>query len=164
MENIMNKQVAIAGFGGLVAGLIIMAIVGFYSLPGMMMQEDQSRYDDFDTTVEQFEQKVREAGWSVLTVHDMQATLQGHGHDVKSVKIFELCSARYSAEILKLDEERIVSPLMPCRVAIYEKSDGNTYISRMDSELMARPFGGVIKDVMQVAAVEIENVIQQVIR
>ncbi len=141
-----------------------MAIVGFYSLPGLMMLEDQSRYDDFDTTVEQFEQKVREAGWSILIVHDMQETLLGHGHDVKSVKIFELCSARYSAEILKLDDERIVAPLMPCRIAIYEKNDGNTYVSRLDSELLARPFGGVIRDVMQVAAVEIENVIQQIIR
>lgn len=159
----MNKQTAIAAIGGIVAGMVIMAIVGFYSLPGMMMLEDESRYD-FDTTVEQFEQAVSDAGWSILTVHDMQETLSGHGHDVHSVKIFELCSARYSAEILKLDDERIVAPLMPCRIAIYEKSDGKTYISRMDSELLARPFGGVIKDVMQVAAVEMEDVIAQVIR
>ncbi len=159
----MNKQTAIAAIGGIVAGLVIMAIAGFYSLPGMMMLEDESRYD-FDTTVEQFEQAVSDAGWSILTVHDMQETLSGHGHDVHSVKIFELCSARYSAEILKLDDERIVAPLMPCRIAIYEKSDGKTYISRMDSELLARPFGGVIKDVMQVAAVEMEDVIAQVIR
>ncbi len=159
----MKKQV-IAGIIGLVIGLVVMAIVGFYSLPGLMMLEDPSRFDDFDTTVEQFEQKVRNAGWSILIVHDMQDTLRGHGHDVKSVKIFELCSARYSAEILKRDDERIVAPLMPCRVAIYEKSDGATYISRMNSELMAQPFGGVIKDVMKVAAVEIENVIQHVIR
>lgn len=163
MESIMNKQTAIAAIGGIVAGMVIMAIVGFYSLPGMMMLEDESRYD-FDTTVEQFEQAVSDAGWSILTVHDMQETLSGHGHDVHSVKIFELCSARYSAEILKLDDERIVAPLMPCRIAIYEKSDGKTYISRMDSELLARPFGGVIKDVMQVAAVEMEDVIAQVIR
>ncbi len=160
----MKKETIIASISGLVAGLIIMAVVGFYSLPGLMMLEDQSRYDDFDTTVKQFEQKVKEAGWSILIVHDMQETLLDHGHDVKSVKIFELCSARYSAEILKLDDERIVSPLMPCRIAIYEKTDGNTYISRMDSELLARPFGGIIKDVMQVAAVEIENVIHQLIR
>ncbi|MFO8028255.1 MAG: DUF302 domain-containing protein [Cyclonatronaceae bacterium] len=159
----MNKQTAIAAIGGIVAGLVIMAIAGFYSLPGMMMLEDESRYD-FDTTVEQFEQAVSDAGWSILTVHDMQETLSGHGHDVHSVKIFELCSARYSAEILKLDDERIVAPLMPCRIAIYKKSDGKTYISRMDSELLARPFGGVIKDVMQVAAVEMEDVIAQVIR
>ncbi len=159
----MRKQVVFAGIIGLVAGLILMAVIGFYSLPGLMMLEDRSRYDDFDTTVEQFEQKVRDAGWSILTVHDMQETLRDHGHEVLSVKIFELCSARYSAEILELDDERIVAPLMPCRIAIYEKSNGNIYISRMDSELLARPFGGVIKDVMQVAAVEIEDVIQQMI-
>ena len=33
----------------------------------------------------------------------------------------------------------------------------------MDSELMARPFGGVINDVMQKAAVEMEAVVEQVI-
>ncbi len=160
----MNKQIAIAGFGGLLTGFIIMAIVGLSSLSGTMMLEDESRFDDFDTTVEQFEQKVREAGWSILTVHDMQEALRRHGHDVKSVKVLELCSARYSAEILKLDDERIVAPLMPCRVAIYEKNDGKTYISRMDIELVARPYGGVIQDVMQMAAGDIEDMIQQVIK
>jgi uncharacterized protein (DUF302 family) len=51
-----------------------------------------------------------------------------------------------------------------CRIAIYEKSNGKTYITRMDSELMAKPFGGVINDVMQKAASEIEDVIVQVVR
>lgn len=158
----MNKQLIITAVAAFISGLIIMGVTGFYSLPGMMMKEDVSRYD-FDTTVEVFEEKLKEAGWSVLVVHDMQETLRGHGHDVLGVKIFELCSARYSAEILTLDDERIVSPLMPCRVSVYEKSDGKTYIARMDSELLARPFGGVIKNVMSVAAVETENVIQQLI-
>lgn len=140
-----------------------MGFIGFYSLPGLMMLEDETKYD-FETTVQVFEDKVNEAGWSILITHDMQETLKGHGHDVKSVKIFELCSSKYSAEILKLDDERIVSPLMPCRVANYEKSNGKTYIARMDSELLARPFGGVINEVMQQAASEIEDVIVQVIR
>jgi len=148
--------------GGLIVGAVLMGIIGFYSLPGMMMMEDESRYD-FDTTVEVFEEKVREAGWSIVVTHDMQEILQRHGHDVIGVKIYELCSSRYSAEILKLDDERIVTPMMPCRIAIYEKSNGKTYVTRMDSELMARPFGGVINDVMQKAAVEMEAVVEQVI-
>lgn len=53
---------------------------------------------------------------------------------------------------------------MPCRIAIYEKSNGKTYITRMDSQLMAQPFGGVINDVMQKASAEIEAVVAQVIR
>ncbi|TVQ15394.1 MAG: DUF302 domain-containing protein [Balneolaceae bacterium] len=153
----------LTGLASLVAGAIIMGFIGFYSLPGLMLVEDETKYD-FETTVQVFEEKVKEAGWSILVIHDMQETLTGHGHDVLGVKIFELCSSKYSAEILKLDDERIVAPLMPCRVAIYEKSNGKTYITRMDSELMAKPFGGVINDVMQKAASEIEDVIVQVVR
>ncbi len=158
----MNKKTVMVGAAALVVGILLTAGIGFYSMPGMMMLEDRSPHD-FDTTVAVFEQQVREGGWSVLTVHDMQQVLQGHGHDVAAVKIFELCSSKYSAEILSLDDERIVSPLMPCRVAIYEKSNGNTYIARMNSELMAKPFGGVIASVMDRAAVETEVVISRVL-
>jgi len=159
----MNTKTLAIGIGGFIAGLALMAILGFYSLPGMMMLEDESKYG-FDETVQVFKDKVDEAGWSVLQVHDMKNILAGHGHDVDNVKIFELCSSQYSAEILKLDDERIVSPLMPCRIAIYEKSNGKTYITRMDSKLMARPFGGVINNVMQKAAVETEEIIAQILR
>ena len=159
----MKKTKVITGIVGLIVGIILTRIIGFYSLPGLMMLEDETKYD-FEITVQVFEEKVNEAGWSILVTHDMQEALQGHGHDVLSVKIFELCSARYSAEVLTLDDERTVSPLMPCRVAIYEKSNGKTYITRMDSELMAKPFGGVINEVMQQAASEIEDVIAEVIR
>lgn len=158
----MNKKTVFISVGALVAGVILTAVIGFYSMPGLMMREDASPHG-FDRTVELFQEKVKEGGWSVLQVIDMQATLAKHGHDVKAVKIFELCSSKYSAEILKLDDERIVSPLMPCRVAIYEKNDGVTYIGRMNSELMARPFGGVINSVMKKAAVETEVVIAEVL-
>jgi uncharacterized protein (DUF302 family) len=159
----MNTKLLAFGIGGLLAGLILMAILGFYSLPGLMMLEDESKYG-FEETVEVFTAKVDEAGWSILQVHDMKSILSRHGHDVDNVQIFELCSSKYSAEILKLDDERIVSPLMPCRIAIYEKSNGKTYVTRMDSKLMARPFGGVINKVMQTAAVETEEIIAQIIK
>jgi uncharacterized protein (DUF302 family) len=159
----MQTKSLITGAAGLLTGAVLMGFISFYSLPGLMMMEDESKYD-FETTIQVFEEKVKEAGWSILTVHDMQATLQKHGHDVIGVQIFELCSSRYSAEILKLDDERIVAPLMPCRIAIYEKSNGKTYVTRMNSELMAQPFGGVINDVMKNAASEMEAVVAQVIR
>lgn len=162
MNNNMKKSI-ITGITGIGLGAILTAIIGFYSLPGMMLMEDESQFD-FETTLEVFEQAVSDAGWSILTVHDMQETLKSHGHDVRAVKIFELCSSKYSAEILKLDDERVVAPLMPCRVAVYEKSNGKTYITRMDSQLMAKPFGGVITEVMDQAASEIEDVIAKVIR
>jgi uncharacterized protein (DUF302 family) len=158
----MKKQTIIVGAGAFVVGILLALGIGFYSMPSFMMLEDESPHD-FATTTEVFEQEVTAAGWKVLTAHDMQAKLAGFGHDVDAVKIYELCSSKYSAEILALDDERIASPLMPCRGAIYEKSNGRTYIGRMNSNLMAKPFGGVISDVMEVAAAETEVVIEKVI-
>ncbi len=161
----MNKTTKISlivGSLSLVGGVIITLAIFWFSAPSLMMLEDESNYD-FDTTIERFETALDEGGWSVLEIHDMQAVLDGHGHDVDAIKIYELCSSEYSAKILELDDERVVSPLMPCRVSIYEKSDGNTYISRMNSSLFARPFGGVINDVMQVAAEETEVIIDTLI-
>ncbi len=156
------KMSIIVGSASLILGVLITLLILWVSAPSMMMLEDESNYD-FDTTIERFEEALDDGGWSVLQIHDMQEVLAGHGHDVDAIKIYELCSSEYSAEILQLDDERIVSPLMPCRVAIYEKSDGNTYIARMNSNLMARPFGGVINDVMQIAADETEVIIDQLI-
>ncbi len=158
----MSKKTWFVGAGAFVVGVILTGVIGFYSMPGMMMLEDESPYG-FQETVQVFEEAVRDAGWSVLQVHDMQGILAGHGHDVAAVKIYELCSSRYSAEILREDDARLISPLMPCRVAVYEKSDGTTYIARMNSVLMAKPFGGVIARVMDQAAVDTEQVIDAVL-
>lgn len=158
----MNKKLIMSIVGAFVAGIVLTGAIAYQSAPSMMMLEDESPHG-FETTVERFEEAVVAGGWSVVAVHDMQEVLAGHGHDVDGIRIYELCSSKYSAEILALDDERIVSPLMPCRVSIYEKSNGNAYIGRMNSELMARPFGGVISDVMQTAAVETEEVIANVL-
>lgn len=159
----VTKDRVLVAVAALILGALISVMVVYVSAPGMMMLEDESKYS-FDETVTKFEKEVKEAGWKVAGLHDMKAILEGFGHDVDNIKIYELCSSKYSAEILKEDDERIVSPLMPCRVAIYEKSDGKTYITRMNSPLMAKPFGGLIDEVMQKAAGETEVILDKLIK
>lgn len=162
MTAVTKNYVLFVSIGALF-GLVLAFIILFISAPRLMMVEDQSQYG-FVETVERFKANVLDAGWSIPGHHDMQAILESHGHDVLRIEIFELCSSKYSAEILKLDDERIVSPLMPCRIAIYEKSDGNTYIARMNNTLMARLFGGVIYDVMEQASAETEAMLEDLIK
>jgi len=103
------------------AGMLAMGGFVYSMAPRLMMLENQSKYG-FDQTVQAFIGEVESAGWKVVGQHDMQATLANFGHDVRAVKIIEVCSAQYSATILKLDNERIVSPLIPCRIAIMRKA------------------------------------------
>ena len=52
---------------------------------------------------------------------------------------------------------------MPCRVAVYEKPDGKTHITRMNN-LMAKPLGGIINEVMQKASSETEVFIEKMVK
>ncbi len=163
MKSFFDKK----GLTGIALGLILGLVVGgvglYKSAPKLMMLEDESAYD-FETTIKNFEDEVSAAGWKISTVHDMQKTLEGFGHEVGEIKIYELCSSKYSVEILKLDDERIVSPMMPCRVSIYTKSDGKTYIGRMNSGLVSKFFGGVVDEIMQLAAGDTEVMLNKLIK
>jgi uncharacterized protein (DUF302 family) len=84
--------------------------------------------------------------------------------EVKAVKVYELCHPDHSGRILSESDERIVSSMMPCRVAIYEKDDGKIYVSRMNSGMMAKAMGGLIAEVMADAFQENEIILDAVIK
>lgn len=154
----MKKNIYLIG-GSFVTAVVLTLVVMVLVAPSLMINEYQSRYD-FNETVSVFEERVADAGWGVLNVHNMQEVKANLGYEVLPVMIFDLCSGQYSYQILSRDDERIVTPLMPCRVSIYEKSDGNTYIAMLNSGLVARVFGGVINDVMQQVMLETAAIIE----
>ncbi len=160
MEKENKKKFLMTGFVGLLLGIFLISVLMFLSAPSLMMIESESMYD-FDETVSRFKEIVNQSDWGILNTHDMQEVKSNLGYDVLPVKVFDLCSGEYSYEILKNDDERIVTPMMPCRVSIYEKSNGNTYIGMMNSGLVARLFGGTINEVMQKATVETREIVNQ---
>jgi uncharacterized protein (DUF302 family) len=157
------KNSFLPGLIGLVAGALIAAFVLFKMSPDLMLIESQSPHD-FKTTVSKFEQAVIVQGWKIPAVHDLQATMHGFGKTVGQVKVYELCHPEHAYQILNKSEERIVSSMMPCRVAIYEKADGSVYLSRMNSKLMANAMGGIVKEVMSEAFSENEQMIEATIK
>jgi len=49
--------------------------------------------------------------------------------------------------------------MMPCSVAIYEKSDGGTYIASMNMGIMGKVFGGVINQTMSKVAADDKKIL-----
>lgn len=147
----MNRKI-LWGVAGLVIGVLATGAILAFSTPSIMMKESVTRFENFEEAVALFEDSVADHGWKIPAAHDLQATMANYDHDVEPVMVYELCHPEHAARILSLDEERIVSSMMPCRVSIYEKSDGRVYVSWMNTGLMGRLFGGVISDVMQDAS------------
>ncbi len=147
--------------GGIVAGILLTSLLAYKAAPGMMLKEAESKYN-FEQSVQIFEQTAKDMGWKIPTVHDMKETMHVNGYKVASMKVFELCHPDHAYEILKLDQERIVSSMMPCRVSIYEKSDGKTYVSWMNTAMMGNMMGGTIAEVMGIASADSEKMIQSI--
>jgi len=84
--------------------------------------------------------------------------------EVLSVKVFELCNPKHSYRLLSKDDERIYSSLMPCRLSVYEKSDGKTYISRLNSIILSKQIGGLVEEVMTDATDETEGFLKDIIK
>lgn len=125
--------------------------------------ENESLYG-FENTIELLSAKVAEIGWKISVIHDLQDTLRKNGKDVLPVKVIELCKPDYSVQLLKEDNERIYSSLMPCRISVYITSDGKTHISRMNSQLLVSQIGGLVEKVMGEAFTSIEAILKSMIK
>jgi uncharacterized protein (DUF302 family) len=119
---------------------------------------------DFQTTVDKLSIEIEKKSWKISNIYDLQNTMEKHGKKVLPVKVFSLCHPNHSSRILERDSERIISSMMPCRVSVYEKAGGKTYISRMNSSIMAAGIGGVIEQVMTESANEVEDIIKNTLQ
>ena len=114
----------------------------------------------FETTIEKLSLQIQEKQWKIAHIYDLQKTLHDNGKDVLAVKVISLCHPRHSGKLLATDNKRIVSSLMPCRISVYEKSDGKTYVSRLNSSLMAPLIGDLVAEVMSRSAADVEEIIR----
>jgi len=77
------------------------------------------------TTVEQ---ETKNAGFKVLYIHDVTATLAEKGFTIEPFKIIEICNAKSAYTVLNADIR--IGLCLPCKINVYQK-DGKTFISGM---------------------------------
>jgi len=117
----------------------------------------------FAETIEAIKAEVGGMGWSLLVAHDMSAILAKKGHTVSPLVILELCSGKYSVALVKKDETRYVSSLIPCRLSIYETSSGKVIISRLNTAVMGAMMEPVVAEVMNKAGADLEAIVAKVL-
>ena len=126
-----------------------------------MVIETQSKFD-FDKTVEMIISEAERREWKVPAVHDLQQSLAKAGKTVKPVKVIEICKPAFSGQLLELNDERIMSVMMPCRISVYLKNDNKTYLSLLNGGEMIGKQPGKISEVMKAASDETFEIIKVV--
>ncbi|PJA96983.1 MAG: hypothetical protein CO129_03620 [Ignavibacteriales bacterium CG_4_9_14_3_um_filter_34_10] len=117
----------------------------------------------FTQTIDSLKNCGNRNGWKVLTIHDLQQSLKKNGKEVLPVNVIELCNPKYSYEVLKDDNSKLISTMMPCRISVYEKANGKTYISRINPEFLYNSFDSSKSNGMSKAIEEIESIINKLI-
>jgi len=149
---------------GLVAGAILVGVIGWLSMPSMMLVVHQSRYNSVEETCKQLKAAIEANGWESPAIRNMNKSMAEHDIRMdKQIRIVELCNAKYAKDVLMTNPE--VSTLMPCAWGVYEGKDGKIYISGMNMGLMGKMFGGNIAKVMGGAvSKDEEQMLKEVIR
>jgi uncharacterized protein (DUF302 family) len=101
--------------------------------------EQVSPYD-VATTIEKLIETATNKEWQNPAIHNLQQSLAKSGKEVRPVQVIEICKPEYSGNMLEKNHERISSILMPCRISVYEKEDGKTYVALLN---MAGLTGGM---------------------
>jgi uncharacterized protein (DUF302 family) len=140
-----RSWILVAG-GGLGAGLLLALAAVLVVMPKMMIVTHESPLG-FDETVAAIENGISENGWTSPGTEDMNRKLATQGVDFKPrVKIIRMCRADYAESVLTTD--RYLSCLMPCSVSVWEGDNGKVYVSKMNTGLMGKMFGGNVAAVM----------------
>lgn len=144
----MRQYITGAIFGVAIA---MVAITGI--MPKLMVKEIPSPLG-YEETINHIQNNVTNGGWKVSALMRLDKTLAKEGKEVLPVASFKICQPDHAEQVLLDDDARFLSVMMPCSIAVYEKADGKTYISTMNSGLMGRMFGGTARKVMGGAVAE----------
>lgn len=155
----MKNNTAI--LSGSMTGIILLFAGIINSASAQVIKELQSKYS-FTETVELITAEAKQKSWNIPVVHDLQKSLAKSGQEVRPVTIIEICKPEYSGKLLSLDHERIISVFMPCRISVYEKKDGRTYIALIDGEALAENQPQNVAQIMKSASDEIFEIVKKV--
>jgi uncharacterized protein (DUF302 family) len=118
---------------------------------------------DFEKTVQLLTDAAVKMNWNIPATHDLQQSLAKAGKAVSSVKVLEVCKPEYSGKMLEKNDERIVSVMMPCRISIYLKENGKTYVALINGAKLVAGMTESVREVMIAAADEVNEIVDSVI-
>ncbi len=133
--------------GGFFSGVVAFALLGWLFAADLMVSVTESPFGVRETAA-RIQRNIVAQGWDLSGVRNPQASVKRKGATVPPVLLVEACNTEYSKPLLQDDDTRVVSILMPCTITIFEKSDGKTYIGKMNSGLMGWMFGVKVGQVM----------------
>ena len=123
---------------GVLWGVSLSFVFAVIFLRNSLINEYQSQLG-FEETLMQLQGEIKSfPGWMARS----SSCSLPKPEDGSSVASLKLCNGEYASEIMNDETSRKVAAMMPCNFAVYQKSDGKTYISCLNMRLLGSLLGG----------------------
>jgi len=157
----MKNIIIVSFIGGFILGVIFTGITISVSSSKMMVKEFKSPYD-FDKTVKVMAERINsKEGWHVTAIIDQnKEIIENGGFAIGNFKIIKYCHGGYAARMLKADDRKKIGNMMPKSFAVYEKSDGQVFISTINGAIMGKIFGGETETIIEEASLDVEDMMR----
>jgi uncharacterized protein (DUF302 family) len=117
----------------------------------------------FEETLARLEANAKELGWKVpqsWKVDFQKNLLRVTDTDIGPNAVLKMCAPFAAVKILVKDEYKMLTAMMPCTLAVYQKSDGKTYVAMMNLELMGEMYGGDVLEMSRELAPQMAQMIR----
>lgn len=146
---------------GFIIGILFSGITFNLSAGDMMIKEIKSPYD-YEKTLDILVKRINnEPGWHVTHLIDQNKEIEEHGgSSIGKYSIVKYCNGKYASQMLKADDRKPMGAMMPKAFAVYEKTDGQVFISTANGAVMGKLFGGETEKIIEVVSLEVENILR----
>jgi len=152
---------------GLLAAMVIMQVTVASdaappqgAMPQMLLERESPL--SFDDTLARVEENAKALGWKVpkkWKVNFRGNMKRATGKDIGPNSVLKMCEPNAAVELLIQDRYKMLTAMMPCTIAVYEKSDGKTYVSMMNLDLMGMMYGGDVAQIAMKLAPQMEQML-----
>ncbi len=143
----------------------ILQRIGEVNLMQKMMFKTYSSRFGFDETVDKLHGNALQNGWTIPDVRDLQQEYIKSGiKEMTKLKVLYFCNTQGGYSIIKNDEKKAMSVMMPMGVSVYEKKDGSVEIAAMNIGMMGGMFSGEAKEVLADGGERLEASLKEIIK
>ncbi|NWF66997.1 MAG: DUF302 domain-containing protein [Campylobacterales bacterium] len=155
-----NIKIVVFSAISLFLGAVLTAIFIQFSAKNMLLLEVKSPYE-FEKSVEVVENRIKnKPNWKIVsTIDQNEEIVKGGEKGIGKVKIIKYCNAKFAKQMLSSDDRLKMAVSMPISLAIYEKSNGEVYISMSNGYLMSKLYGGEIEKIIEEVSLDVEDIL-----
>jgi uncharacterized protein (DUF302 family) len=128
--------------------IVALSLMAFSTLATADLMIEKESHLGFEETIDKLIENGKWLGWKLpksWRKNFQKNIMKVTDVDIGKGQVIEMCEPYAASELLVHDRYKKFLSMMPCSVAVYEKSDGKVYLSMMNIQMFSQMYQGELE-------------------